>query len=91
MTTLLVSVLIIIIIAVIALIVNKMKKEDLKNVRARRYRKTPRKSQEHFRRVDGGSPGMIVLYIFLVLFFIGIFGGIWHLNSKDKTNRYWNR
>ena len=88
MTTLLISVLIIIILVIV---VSKMKKEDRKNVRARRYRKTPRKSQEHFRRLDGGSPGMIVLYIFLVLFFIGIFGGIWHISSKDKTNRYWNR
>lgn len=82
MTTLLVSVIVTLI--VIAVIVSKMKKEDFKNVRNRR-------SKEYFRRVDEGSPGMIVLYVFLVLFFIGIFGGIWYLNSKDKTNPYWNR
>ena len=50
-----------------------------------------KRAQEYFRRVDAGSPGMIALYIFLGLFLIGIFGGIWHLNSKDKSNPYWNR
>ncbi len=94
MTTLLVSALIMFAVFLTLVFVVSMIKQFAKE-RSSGYgcgpKTSKKRAQEYFRRVDAGSPGMIALYIFLGLFLIGIFGGIWHLNSKDKSNPYWNR